>query len=105
QVLPHLPIGRGYQYTGTSLETAWALASLQSGESISIFARDHLLHPLGCRHTEVFNTGGSTQSTSIDMDRICQMLLNRGAYGDKRYFSEQTFEEMLPRRLTKTLGP
>ena len=105
QVLPHLPIGRGYQYTGTSLETAWALASLQTGESISIFARDHLLHPLGCQHTEVFNTGGSTQSTSIDMARICQMLLNRGAYGDKRFFSEQIFEEMLPRRLTKTLGP
>jgi len=104
QVLPHLAIGRGYQYTGTSLETAWALASLETGESISIFARDHLLHPLGCHHTEVFNTGGSTQSTSIDLARICQMLLNRGAYGDKRYFSEKTFEEMLPRRLTKTLG-
>lgn len=105
QVLPHLAIGQGYQYTGTSLETAWALASLATGKSISIFARDHLLHPLGCRHTEVFNTGGSTQSTSIDLARICQMLLNRGAYGDQRYFSEQTFEEQLPRRLTKTLGP
>lgn len=105
QVLPHLPIGEGYQYTSTSLEMAWAIASLETGKSISTFARDHLLQPLGCERTEVFNTGGSTQSTSLDMARICQMLLNRGAYGDKRYFSEQTFAAMLPQRLTKTLGP
>ena len=104
-VLPHLEINRSYSYTGTSLEMSWELAQLATGESISTFARDHLLKPLGCNQTEVFNTGGSTQSTSMDMARICQMLLNRGAYGDKRYFSEETFAEMLPRRLTQTLGP
>jgi CubicO group peptidase (beta-lactamase class C family) len=104
-VLPHLEINRSYTYTGTSLEMAWEFAQLATGESISTFARDHLLRPLGCNRTQVFNTGGSTESTSKDMARICQMLLNRGAYGDKRYFSGQTFAEMLPRRLTKTLGP
>ncbi len=104
-VLPHTPIGQGYQYTGTSLELAWALASLATGKSISTFARDHLLEPLGCKHTEVFNTGGATQSTAHDLARIWQMVLNRGTYGDKRYLSEKTFEEMLPRRLTQTLGP
>lgn len=104
-VLPHLPIGQGYQYTGTSLELAWALASTATGKSISTFARDHLTGPLGCRHTEVFNTGGATQSTAHDVARICQILLNRGAYGDKRFLSAKNFEEMLPQRLTKTLGP
>ena len=104
-VLPHLPIGQGYQYTSTSLELAWALASVATGESISTFARDHLTGPLGCRHTEVFNTGGATQSTAHDMARIGQMLLNRGAYGDQRFLSAGNFEEMLPQRLTKTLGP
>jgi len=104
-ILPHLPIGKGYQYTGTSLELAWALASTASGKSISTFARDHLAEPLGCRHTEVFNTGGATQSTAHDLARIWQMVLNRGAYGDKRFLSPQNFEDMLPRRLTKTLGP
>jgi len=104
-VLPHLAIGQGYQYTGTSLELAWALASLTTGKSISTFARDHLAEPLGCKHTEVFNTGGSTQSTAHDLACIWQMMLNRGAYGDKRFLSQENFEEMLPRRLTKTLGP
>lgn len=105
QVLPHLPIGAGYQYTGTSLELAWALASLATNESISAFARDHLFAPLGCPNTEVRNTGGSTQSTSLEMARVCQMLLNRGAYGEKRFLAEPVVAEMLPRRLTKTLGP
>ena len=104
-VLPHTPIGLGYQYTGTSLELAWALASTASGKSISTFARDHLTGPLECKHTEVFNTGGATRSTAHDLACIWQMVLNRGAYGDKRFFSEKNYEEMLPRRLTQTLGP
>lgn len=105
QVLPHLPIGEGYQYTGTSLELAWALASTATGESISTFARDHLFAPLGCTRTEVRNTGGATQSTSLEMARVCQMLLNRGGYGDMRLLAEPVAAEMLPRRHSKTLGP
>ncbi len=105
QVLPHLPIGEGYQYTGTSLELAWALASMATGESISTFSRDHLFAPLGCTRTEVRNTGGATQSTSLEMARLCQMLLNRGAYGEKRLLAESVVAEMLPRRHVKTLGP
>jgi len=105
QVLPYLPIGEGWQYTGTSLELAWAFASMATGESISAFSRDHLFAPLGCPRTEVRNTGGATQSTSLEMARLCQMLLNRGAYGEKRLLSEPVVAEMLPRRLTKTLGP
>lgn len=33
------------------------------------------------------------------------MLLNKGAYGRMRFFSEETFKEFLPQKLTKTLGP
>jgi len=33
------------------------------------------------------------------------MLLNRGAYGDLRFFREETFAQMLPERLTRVLGP
>ena len=33
------------------------------------------------------------------------MLANRGAYGGKRFFSEQTFDAMLPCKLDKVLGP
>jgi len=103
--LPHLPIGQGYQYTGTSLELAWALVSTATGQSISTFARDQLLEPLGCRHTEVFNTGGATESTAHDLARVLQMVQNGGSYGDTQFLTSQTVQEMLPRRLTKTLGP
>jgi len=105
QVLPHLPIGQGWQYTGTSLELAWALASQTTGESLSAFTRDRLFAPMGSSRTEVRNTGGSTTSTSMDMARFCQMLLNRGAYGNKRFLSEKMFAEMLPRRPVDTVSP
>jgi len=42
------------------------------------------------------NASWGTWSTSMDMAKIGQMLLNRGAYGDKRYFSERAAEAMLP---------
>ena len=33
------------------------------------------------------------------------MLANHGAYGNLRFFSEDTFEQMLPRKLDNLLGP
>jgi CubicO group peptidase (beta-lactamase class C family) len=32
------------------------------------------------------------------------MLLNRGAYGDMRFFNEETFQKMLPQNLTPLIG-
>ena len=51
------------------------------------------------------NASGDAQSVPLEMARIGQMLLNRGAYGQWRFFSEATFEKMLPRTLTDILGP
>ena len=33
------------------------------------------------------------------------MLANHGAYGNLRFFSERTFQQMLPQKLDKLLGP
>ena len=44
-------------------------------------------------------------SNAYDLVRVGQMLANHGAYGDLRFFSEETFQQMLPRKLDNLLGP
>jgi CubicO group peptidase (beta-lactamase class C family) len=39
------------------------------------------------------------------MAKFGQMLLNRGRYGRYEFFTPETFEMMLPRKLTTELGP
>ena len=42
----------------------------------------------------------------LDMAKFGQMLLNKGSYGNMRFFKPETFEkEMLPQKLTRLLGP
>jgi CubicO group peptidase (beta-lactamase class C family) len=47
-------------------------------------------------HTRVTNSGGHNATISLDYAKFGQMLLNRGSYGNMRFFSEETFNEMLP---------
>ncbi len=76
-----------------------------TGEAIPQFYKRRLLDPLGCSNMRVTDTSGGATSIPMDIARIGQMLLNRGQYGEMRFFSEQTFEKMLPEKLTKVLGP
>jgi CubicO group peptidase (beta-lactamase class C family) len=53
----------------------------------------------------VTGTHADAYSVPLDIAKFGQMLLNRGAYGPWRFLREETFEQMLPERLTKVLGP
>lgn len=46
---------------------------------------------------------GGTSSIPLDMAKIGQMLLNKGAYGQMRFMKENTFKQMLPTDLSKVL--
>ncbi len=102
---PYLKIGKNRGYNGMSQALGSKIVEQLSGEALPIFYKKHLLDPLGCQDTDVTNSSYDAHSTARDMATIGQMLLNGGAYGDKRFFSEETFEKMLPRRLTKAIGP
>jgi CubicO group peptidase (beta-lactamase class C family) len=47
-------------------------------------------------HTRVFGAGHGVWTTAEDYAHLGQLLLNRGGYGDKQFFSETTFVKMLP---------
>jgi len=98
-------VGEKYAYNGTGMALGGKILEGVSGESLPAFYRRHLLGPLGCEHTIVGNASSDAASVPLDIAKIGQMLLNKGAYGNKRFFSEETFRKMLPERLTKVLGP
>ena len=102
QLFPFYKVGRRYAYNGTGMELVCAMLENIGGESLPNLYKNHLFDPLGCSHTTATTASYDGRSVPLDMARIAQMMLNRGAYGDKRFFGGKTFEKMLPRKLTKT---
>ena len=102
---PYLPVGEQHSYNGAGYALGGKVIEALTGEAIPQFYKRHLLDPLGCTNTHVDDTSGGAASVPADIARIGQMLLNRGAYGDDRFFSEETFEKMLPVELSRILGP
>jgi len=105
EYVPHLEVGAKFSYNGMDLAVASKALEQVTGEDLPAFYRKHLLGPLGCGDTEVTTSSHDARSTAMDMAKIAQMLLNGGAYGDKRFFSAQTRDKMLPVKLTMILGP
>lgn len=93
---PHLRIGERFEYNGTSLALAGKAIEQVSGEALPLFYQRRLFAPLGMEHTEAMTGSWDARSTALDMARLGQMLLNRGAYGQLRFFGEASFETMLP---------
>jgi CubicO group peptidase (beta-lactamase class C family) len=104
-VYPHLQIGKTWAYDGQGYTLGGKVIEAVSGEAIPQFYQKHLLGPLGCTGTDVTGTHADSYSIPLDMAKFGQMLLNHGAYGKDRFFKEETFKAMLPRKLTTELGP
>jgi CubicO group peptidase (beta-lactamase class C family) len=85
-----------YSYNEVGFALGGKIIEAVTGEALPQFARHHLLDPLGMDHTRVTNSGGHNATTSRDYAKFGQMLLNRGAYGNMRFFSEKTFNDMIP---------
>lgn len=96
---PYLDVGSRSAYNGAGHALGGKIIESVSGEALPQFFRRHLWGPLGCDHTDAMDGSARTMSTPLDIAKFGQMLLNRGAYGNKRFFSEATFEKMLPVKL------
>ncbi|MGD2175432.1 MAG: serine hydrolase [Candidatus Brocadiaceae bacterium] len=95
-IYPHLEVGRRHEYNGVGYGLGGKIIEMLTGEAIPQFYRAHLLGPLGLEHTHLTGTYADAHSVPLDMAKIGQMLLNGGAYGRMRFFSEETFAKMLP---------
>lgn len=96
---PCLEVGAGHAYNGTGYALGGKIIESMTGEALPQFFKRHLWAPLGCEHTDAIDGSAWTMSVPLDIAKFGQMLLNRGAYGTLRFFSEETFEKMLPVKL------
>ena len=93
---PYLEVGKFYRYNGTGLELGAKVMEAVSGLSLPNIFKTRLLDPLGCANTDIGSGSYDAAGIPLDMARIGQMLLNKGAYGNMRFMSRETFEALLP---------
>jgi CubicO group peptidase (beta-lactamase class C family) len=98
--LDRLPVGKVHIYNGMGYDLAGRVMEMAGGKSIFRLMRENFFDPLGLENTLLEeDLGFSTRSTAGDFARIGQLLLNRGSYGNLRFFSPKVFEMMLPKPL------
>jgi CubicO group peptidase (beta-lactamase class C family) len=102
---PKLQVGKVWGYNGLGYTLGGKIMERLNGRSMPELYLTHLLGPLGMEHTDVVGTHADAFSVPLDIAKFGQMLLNRGAYGDLQFMRPETFDKMLPQKLTITLGP
>ncbi|NUM56190.1 MAG: serine hydrolase [Candidatus Hydrogenedentes bacterium] len=96
---PYLEVGTRHGYNGCGYAIAGKVIEQITGEALPQFFLKHMWGPLGCANTDEFDMSARTMSTPRDIATIAQMLLNKGAYGNMRFFKQETFEKFLPVKL------
>jgi CubicO group peptidase (beta-lactamase class C family) len=104
EAYPHLAIGKQHKYNGTSLAIGTKILEQMTGLTLPELYKKYLFDALGCESIESIDASAMTWSNAHDLARIGQLLANRGSYGNQRFFSEETFEQMLPQKLDQLLG-
>jgi len=99
QVLPTVDIGKTFAYHRVGYALSGKVMERLTGCTIPELFYDYIFRPLGMKSAYADNTYGGLYCTAIDLARLGQMLLNKGIYNGCRFFSERTFEEMLPKKL------
>jgi len=99
--LPYVKVGKNFEYNRLGYALAGKVMERVSGRAMPDLFEELLIDPLDLHHTKIENTYGGCYATAEEMARIGQMLLNRGAYGERQFFSADTFAKMLPVKLDK----
>ena len=100
--LPYLEPGTYHRYNGMGYNLAGKIMEIASGKSIFHLMHEYLFAPLDLQHTYLdYDLAYGIKSTAFDMAVVGQMLLNKGTYGDFQFFSEDTYEALLPVDLEK----
>jgi len=94
--------GKWLNYNGTGYNLSGKVMEMVSGKSIFRLMQENFFQPLGLKNTVLEeDLAFSCNTTAKDLATIGQLLLNKGSYGDLQFFSEQTFEKLLPTQINK----
>ena len=95
--LPYIEPGIRHYYNGMGYNLAGKVMEIVSGKSIFHLFQEYLFAPLQLQNTQLdIDLAYGVRSTAYDMAVVGQMLLNQGSYGDLSFFSEETYEALLP---------
>ena len=100
QAVKNDTVGTLYRYNGMGYDLAGKVMESVTGKSIFRLFHEYLYEPLGMKNTiHDWDLGYSVHTTAYDLAIIAQMILNKGTYDENRYFSETTYEQILPKNL------
>ena len=95
--LPYIEPGKRHYYNGMGYNLVGKVMEIVSGKSIFHLFQEYLFAPLNLKHTQLdIDLAYGIRTTAYDMAVVGQMLLNQGSYGDLDFFSEETYEALLP---------
>lgn len=95
-ILPSVEAGLRYEYEGDGGNIAAKAMELVDGRAFPILQREALFEPLGAESIDQWDCGWAASATALDMTKVAQMLLQKGAYGDWQFFTEKTWQALLP---------
>jgi CubicO group peptidase (beta-lactamase class C family) len=98
-VLPSVEVGEKFSYHRAGYALAGKIMERITGRAVPYLFQDYIFSPLGMKTAYSDNTYGGLYCTAEDLAKLGQMLLNRGIYNGFRLFSEQSYYEMLPKKL------
>ncbi|MEZ5275456.1 MAG: serine hydrolase [Opitutaceae bacterium] len=86
-------------YSGDGNNLAGMAMSLLAGKDMVTLLQENILDPLGEGLVTQTDLGYGAGYTADFLVRVGQMILNRGSYGPYRFYSPETFDAILPKRL------
>lgn len=97
--LDALEPGAAHNYNGMGYDLAAKAMENMSGKSIVRLFQENLFHPMGIGDVPIADMAYGANLTAYQLGALGQLLANHGRYGDKQFFTEATFNQMLPRNL------
>jgi CubicO group peptidase (beta-lactamase class C family) len=99
QVLPSVEAGEAFSYNRVGYAVAGKIMERITGRAVPLLFHDDIFAPLGMKTAYADNTYGGLYCSSSDLARFAEVLLHKGTYSGCTFFTEQTFEKMLPQKL------
>lgn len=97
--LASLNPGGTHRYNGMGYDLAGRAMELVTGRTYLQLFDEDLFLPLGLGPVALSDLAYSMELTALEVAKLGQLMLNRGKYGDREFFSEAAFDQLLPRPL------
>jgi len=96
--------GEKFEYESIGYNLIGKVMEIVSGKSALRLMQENFFIPLGMKNTTMDDMCGVSMSTTEDIAKVGQLLLNKGSYGNLDFFSPETFNKLLPESLSELYG-